>query len=91
MSKVIREHITLHVDPETKQLAQRAAAAMGCASLSEFLLYLIRDNAPLILQEKISMTLDHAHFDRFVAVCNAHPIVPARLKEAAEQLDQEGF
>lgn len=49
MSKVIRERITLHVDPETKQLAQRAAAAMGCASLTEFLLYLIRENAPLIL------------------------------------------
>ena len=37
------------------------------------------------------MTFDHAQFDRFVAVCNAPHIVPARLKEAAQQLDQEGF
>lgn len=91
MSTIIRERIEMRVDAETKQLAERAAAALGCSSLTEFVVRLIRDKAPQILHEQANIELSNAQFDRFIEVCNAQTIVPARLKQAAELLDKEGF
>ncbi|WP_180184104.1 DUF1778 domain-containing protein [Acinetobacter sp. YH01020] len=91
MSTSVRERIEMRVDAETKQLAERAAAALGCSSLTEFLVRLIRDKAPQILQEQANIELSNAQFDRFIEVCNAQHTVPARLKQAAQLLDKEGF
>ncbi|RZG70311.1 MULTISPECIES: DUF1778 domain-containing protein [Acinetobacter] len=91
MSTIVRERIEMRVDVETKQLAERAAAALGCSSLTEFLVRLIRDKAPQILQEQANIELSNAQFDRFIEVCNAQYTVPTRLKQAAQLLDKEGF
>lgn len=91
MSSIVRERIEMRVDVETKQLAERAAAALGCSSLTEFLVRLIRDQAPQILQEQAHIELSNAQFDRFIEACNAQHPAPTRLKQAAQLLDKEGF
>lgn len=63
-----RERIEMRVDAEIKQLAERASAALGCASLTEFITRLIRDNAPVILQQEASIRLTNAQFDNFIAI-----------------------
>lgn len=87
-----RERIEMRVDAETKQLAERASAALGCASLTEFITRLIRDNAPQILEQETSIQLTNAQFDRFMAVCNDADRKPSeRILAAAKRLDTEGF
>ncbi|WP_251372319.1 DUF1778 domain-containing protein [Rheinheimera oceanensis] len=91
MTTALRERIEMRVDAETKQLAERAAAALGCASLTEFMVRLIRDNAPQILQAQAAIELTSAQFDQFMQICEAPPAPHGRLKAAAAQLDREGF
>ncbi len=89
---VQRERIEMRVDTEIKQLAERASAALGCASLTEFITTLICDNAPRILQQESSIHLTNAQFDNFIAICNDAERKPsARIMEAAKRLDAEGF
>lgn len=45
------EFIEIHLDAETKQLAKRAAVALGYATFTEFFIYLIQNYAPQILHE----------------------------------------
>lgn len=91
MATALRERIEMRVDAETKQLAERAAAALGCASLTEFMVRLIRDNAPQILQSQSAIELTSAQFDHFQQVCEAAAAPHQRLKDAATLLDKEGF
>ena len=42
MTATARERIEMRVSPEVKSLAERASAAMGCSSLTEFVTGLIR-------------------------------------------------
>jgi len=87
-----RERIEMRVDIEIKQLAERASAALGCASLTEFITRLICENAPKILQHENSIQLTNAQFDNFIAICNDAESKPsARILEAAKRLDDEGF
>ena len=44
------ECIEIHLDTETKQLAKRAAVALGYATFTEFFIYLIQNHAPQVLQ-----------------------------------------
>ncbi len=90
MTTISRERIEMRVDAETKQLAERAAAASG-SSLTEFLVRLIQDKAPQVLQEHANIQLSNTQFDRFIEVCNSQQAVPDRLKQAAQRLDKEGF
>lgn len=91
MATVLKERIEMRVDAETKQLAERAAAALGCASLTEFMVRLIRDNAPQILQAQAAIELTSAQFDQFMQICEAPTAPHDRLKAAAARLDREGF
>ncbi len=92
MAAVARERIEMRVDTETKTLAERASAAMGCASLTEFMVRLIREHAPEILQHETSIRLANTQFDAFVAACSDAERKPsARILEAAKRLDKEGF
>jgi len=92
MSITARERIDMRVDEETKQMAERASAALGCASLTEFITRLIRENAPAILEQQASIQLTNAQFDRFLAICQDEARKPsARMIEAAKRLDEEGF
>ncbi len=92
MAAVTRERIEMRVDAETKMLAERASTVMGCASLTEFVVRLIREHAPEILQHETSIQLANAQFDAFIAACNDTECKPsARILEAAKRLDEEGF
>lgn len=87
-----RERIEMRVDADVKQLAERASAVLGCASLTEFITRLIRDNAPEILQHESSIQLTNAQFDNFMAICQDTERKPStRLVDAAKRLDTEGF
>jgi len=74
-----------------KLYAERAAAALGCASLTEFMVRLIRENARQILQAQAAIELTSAQFDQFIQICEAPPVPYSRLKAAAARLDHEGF
>jgi len=92
MATTTRERIEMRVDTETKRIAERASAALGCASLTEFMTRLIRDNAPRILEQETSIKLTNAQFDHFVAVCNDTARKPSeRISKAAKRLDDEGI
>ncbi|ENV69369.1 type II toxin-antitoxin system TacA family antitoxin [Acinetobacter towneri] len=83
------EVIEIHVDAETKQLAEQAAIVLGCSALSEFFIYLIQNYAPQILHEHTHIQLSHAQFEQFIEACHTQNTVPDRLKQAAQLLDKE--
>ncbi|MFH7804289.1 DUF1778 domain-containing protein [Acinetobacter sp. BSP-53] len=84
------EFIEIHLDAETKQLAERTAATLGYATLTEFFI-LFKNHAPQVLQEHSHIQLSHAQFEQFVEVCQTQNKVPTRLKQAAQLLDKENF
>ena len=84
------EFIEIHLDAETKQLAERAAATLGYATLTDFF-YLIQNHAPQVLQEHSHIQLSHTQFKQFIEACRTQNTVPARLKQAAQFLDKENF
>ena len=89
---VRRERIEMRVDADIKQLAERAATALGCASVTEFITNLIRENAPRILRQETTIQVTNAQFDHFMAICNATERKPSdRILEAAKRLDAEGY
>jgi uncharacterized protein (DUF1778 family) len=91
MAIAARERIDMRVDEETKQLAERAAAALG-TSTTEFITRLIRENAPAILERQATIRLTNAQFDRFMTICQDETRKPsARIVAAAKRLDEEGF
>ncbi len=60
------ECIEIHLDAETKQLAERTAAILAYATLTEFFIYLIQNHAPQVLQEHSHIQLSHTQFEQFV-------------------------
>jgi len=87
-----RERIEMRVSTDIKQMAERASAALGCASLTEYITRLISENAPKILQREASIQLTNDQFDNFLAICNDTERKPSsRIKEAAKRLDTEGY
>jgi uncharacterized protein (DUF1778 family) len=92
MATITRERIEMRVSPEVKNLAERASAAMGCTSLTEFVTRLIREHAPSILAKQTTLELTNAQFDNFLAVCNDQKLKPSKsLLDAAKRLDNEGY
>ncbi len=87
-----RARFEFQTDVDTKLLAERAAAAAGCASVSEFVNGLIRENAPKILEQQKTIILTNAAFDQFAEACQAapQPLSP-KIVAAADRLDKEGF
>ena len=51
---------------KTKQLAERTAASLDYATLTEFFIYLIQNHAPQVLQEHSHIQLSHTQFEQFV-------------------------
>ena len=74
------EFIEIHLDAETKQLAERTAAILAYATLTEFFIYLIQNHAPQVLQEHFQIQLSHAQFEQFIEACRTQNTVPTRLK-----------
>jgi uncharacterized protein (DUF1778 family) len=93
MARAVRsERIEMRVDPEIKQLAERASVALGCASMTEYVTNLIRENAPKTLRQQTEMEVTNAQFDRFMAICSDTERRPSeRILEAAKRLDTEGY
>ena len=85
------EFIEIHLDAETNQLAERTAATLGYATLTEFFIYLIQNHAPQVLQEHSHIQLSHAQFEQFVEVCKTQNKIPTRLKQTTQLLDKENF
>jgi len=87
-----RERIEMRVNADIKVLAERASAAAGFATLTDFLVQLIRENAPKILNDETSIYASNEQFDRFVSACQDTSRKPSkRMMEAAQRLDAEGF
>ena len=86
------QRLDMRIDLETKQMAERASAALGCSSLTEYITRLIRDNSPNIIQQQTQITLSNQQFDQFIALCEDETIKPSNsLLQAAQQLDKEGY
>ncbi len=86
------QRIEMRVDSETKQLAERASTALGCASLSEYITRLIRENSPKIIQQQKEIKLSNRQFDCFIELCQDVSLKPGKqLLKAAKRLDEEGF
>ena len=88
---VNNEVIEIHIDVETKQLAEQAAIVLGYATITEFFIYLIQNHAPQILHEHTHIQLSHAQFEQFIEACHTQNTVPDRLKQAAQLIDKENF
>lgn len=92
MATAQRQRIEMRIDANLKQLAERAAAARGCVSITEFISSLIRENAPKILEQETVIQLSNTQFDRFIEICNETERKPSeRILKAAQRLDEEGF
>jgi len=84
--------IDMRIDEDTKALAERAAVALGCASLTEFMTRLIREHAPGIIEQETNLHLTNRQFDHFMVVCQDTARKPSeRILQAARRLDKEGF
>lgn len=85
------ERLETRLDPETKRLAERAAA-LGFGSMADYITRLIREDAPRRLAEQALIQVSSEQFDQFLAACNDASRTPSeRLRKAAERLDREGY
>jgi uncharacterized protein (DUF1778 family) len=85
------ERLETRLDPETKRLAERAAA-LGFGSMADYITRLIREDAPRRLAAQALIEVTNDQFDRFLAACNDTSRTPGkRLREAAARLDEEGY
>lgn len=86
------QRIEMRVDIETKQMAERASAALGCSSLTEYITRLIRENSPEIIQQQTNIKLSNQQFEHFIELCEDITQEPSKkLLAAARKLDREGY
>ncbi len=84
------QRIDMRVNEQVKQLAERAAGALGC-TVTEYLVRLIQQDAPKVLRGETEIVLSNAHFERFAELCKQSRPPSRRIRQAAYQLDTEGF
>ena len=89
MPKVLR--FEMQWDEETYALAERAARASGLTSIKAYVTQLVKQHAPEALEAYSSIQLANAQFDAFCEACDNPTEPTAKLRKAAEALDQEGF
>lgn len=86
------QRIDIRIDSETKQIAERAAAALGCSSLTEYITRLIRENSPRIIKKQTEIKLTNQQFDSFIKACLETSVKPSKeILAAAKLLDTEGL
>lgn len=89
---VNNQRIDLRVDLETKQIAERAAAVLGCSSLTEYITRLIKENSPKIIKKQTELKLTNQQFDSFIKACEDSTLKPSNeILAAAQLLDKEGL
>mgnify|MGYP002633995827 CR=1 FL=1 len=84
------ERIEARFMPEIKQLAERAALASG-VTLTDYLVRLVREDAPKTLKSYSEVKLTNQQFDNFMAICEAEHEPNQAIIAAAKRLDEEGF
>lgn len=84
------QRIDMRVNDQVKQLAERAASALGC-SVTEYLVRLIQEDAPKVLRVQNDIVLTNSQFDRFAELCKQTKAPSPKLFKAAKRLDKEGF
>jgi len=84
------ERIEARFQPELKQLAERAATVSGM-TLTDYLVRLVREDAPKTLKTYSEIQLTNQQFDDFNAICESAHKPRAKIKEAAKRLDDEGY
>ncbi len=89
MPKVLRYE--MQWDKETYVLAERAARASGLTSIKAYVTQLVKQHAPEVLEDYSSIQLTNAQFDTFCEACDNSPAPTAKIRKAAQALDQEGF
>ena len=89
MPKVLRYE--MQWDEETYALAERATRASGLTSIKAYITQLVKQHAPEALEAYSSTQLPNAQFDAFCEACDNPPTPTARLRKAAQALDQDGF
>lgn len=87
---IVANRIDMRVNEQIKQLAERAASALGC-TVTEYLVRLIQQDAPKVLRGETEIVLSNAQFDRFAALCKQSKPPSLRIREAARRFDAEGF
>lgn len=87
---IAANRIDMRVNEQVKQLAERAANALGC-TVTEYLVRLIQQDAPKVLRGETEIVLSNAQFDRFTKLCKQTTPPSPRIREAARRLDTEGF
>ncbi|MEX1058208.1 MAG: DUF1778 domain-containing protein [Natronospirillum sp.] len=84
------ERIEARFPEELKVLAERAALANG-TTLTDYLAYLVRKDAPRRLRQHNEMAVTNEQFDRFIKVCEEASAPSPKILDVARRLDQEGF
>ncbi|WP_018274658.1 DUF1778 domain-containing protein [Teredinibacter turnerae] len=84
------ERIEARFPAELKALAERAALASGY-SLTDYLAYLVRNDAPQRLKAQNEIVLTNERFDHFIKVCETAKAPSKKILDAAKRLDSEGF
>jgi uncharacterized protein (DUF1778 family) len=84
------ERIEARFPADLKTLAERAALASGY-TLTDYLAFLVRNDAPKRLKAQSEITLTNKQFDQFISACEAAPAPTVKILEAARKLDEEGF
>jgi uncharacterized protein (DUF1778 family) len=84
------ERIEARFSAELKALAERAAVASGY-SLTDYLAYLVRNDAPQRLKTQNEILLTNERFDNFIKACETAKTPSKKIIETAKKLDKEGF
>jgi len=84
------ERVEARFMPEIKQLAERAALVSG-VTLTDYLVRLVREDAPKTLKSYSEIQLTNKQFDNFIAICEAEHEPSQAIIDAAKRLDDEGF
>ena len=86
------QRIEMRVDLETKQMAERASAALGCSSLTEYITRLIRENSPEIIQQQTDIKLSNQQFEHFIDLSEGATLKPSnKILTAAKRVDNDGL
>ncbi len=84
------ERIEARFIPEIKHLAERAALASG-VTLTDYLVRLVREDAPKTLKSYSEIQLTNQQFDSFIKICESEQEPSKAVLDAAKRLDKEGF
>jgi len=90
VAKANYERLEAKISPETKKLAERAALAKEM-TLTDYLISLIKTDAPKTLKAQTEITLTNEQFDNFLIICNSDRKPSKQIRKAADMLDKEGF